>query len=84
MLVSQAGAPPEGYEYVVNDEGYITGITLKKTYSPAAAPLTSSQTAAPASSRSPLKTAIPAIAIGVVAALCGGTMIFLKRRRAGR
>ena len=84
MLVSQAGAPPEGYEYVVNDEGYITGITLKKTYSPAAAPLTSSQSAAPASSRSPLKTAIPAIAIGVVAALCGGTMVFLKRRRAGR
>ena len=81
MLLSQAGAPPEGYEYVVNDEGYITGITLKKTYSPASAAPTSVQTVAPSRSRTALQTALPAIAIGCVAALCAVAMIVMRRKK---
>ena len=32
MLLSEAGDPPEGYEYLTNDEGYITGITAIKRH----------------------------------------------------
>ncbi len=79
MLISQAGAPPEGYEYVVNADGYITGITLKKANSPAVP--ASTQTAPAENSRTALQKAMPAIVIGCVAALCGVAMIAIRRRK---
>ncbi|MBQ6019002.1 MAG: hypothetical protein IJL26_02380, partial [Clostridia bacterium] len=64
----------------VNDEGYITGITLKKTYSPASASPITQQTVTPTQPRSALKTAAPAIAIGCAAAICGVGMIAVRRK----
>ena len=32
MLLSQAGSPPEGYEYLTDANGYITGITAIKRH----------------------------------------------------
>ncbi len=82
MTLAEAGAPPEGYEYVVNEEGYITGVELKKSYAPPAENPTYAQSApSTTSSRSAIRNLIPVIAIGACAAVCAAVMLISRRRK---